>query len=86
MEPLATKLANAFDTLKGTFGYQNRMQAPRMVKIVVSIGTGKVDDKAKIALIEDRLAKITGQKPSPRPAKKSIASFKVREGDTVGYR
>ena len=85
MEPLKTKIERAFDTLKDTFAYRNRMQAPRMDKIVVSIGVGKVDDKARLALIQDRLAKITGQKPSPRPAKQSIASFKLREGDIVGY-
>ena len=85
MEPLTTKLERAFESLKDAFAYANPMQAPRMVKIVVSIGTGKVDDKAKLAMIQDRLAKITGQKPAPRPAKQSIASFKVREGDTVGY-
>ena len=83
MEPLKTKIERAFDTLKDTFAYRNRMQAPRMDKIVVSIGVGKVDDKARLALIQDRLAKITGQKPSPRPAKQSIASFKLREGDIL---
>jgi large subunit ribosomal protein L5 len=56
------------------------MQAPKIEKVVVSVGTGRVQDKAKIALIQDRLAQITGQKASPRPAKQSIASFKLREG------
>ena len=60
------------------------MQGPRITKVVVSSGVGKKRDKKQIELIEDRLAKITGQKPSARPAKISIASFKVREGDTVG--
>lgn len=85
MEPIKAKLERVYDALKDTFAYTNRMQAPRMEKIVVSVGTGKVDDKAKIALIQDRLALITGQKPAPRPARQSIASFKLREGDTVGY-
>ena len=73
------------EALKGTFGYTNRLQAPHLVKTVVSSGTGKVKDKKRIELIEDRLAKITGQKAAPRGAKKSIASFKVRKGDVVGY-
>ena len=54
------------------------------MKVVVSSGVGKKRDKKQIEIIEDRIAKITGQKPSARPAKISIASFKVREGDTVG--
>ena len=53
--------------------------------MIVSVGTGRVDDKAKIALIQDRLALITGQKAAPRAARLSIASFKLREGDIVGY-
>ena len=61
------------------------MQAPKIEKVIVSTGVGKIDDKNKIALIQDRLAKITGQKPSARPAKQSIASFKLREGEVVGY-
>lgn len=79
------KINSAFDTLKGDFGYKNVMQSPRIEKVVVGTGTGKIDDKAKIALIQDRLALITGQKPSPRPAKQSIATFKLREGDIIGY-
>lgn len=61
------------------------MQAPKVEKVVVSVGTGKIDDKQKIALIQDRLARITGQKPAPRPARLSIATFKLREGDIIGY-
>lgn len=82
---MKTKIENAFETLKEAFSYTNRMQAPRIEKVVVSTGIGKIDDKQKVALIADRLARITGQKPSPRPAKQSIASFKLREGDIVGY-
>ena len=84
-QTMKDKLANVFESLKGQFDYKNTMQAPRIEKVVISTGTGKIDDKHKIALIEDRLARITGQKPSPRPARKSIASFKLREGDIIGY-
>ena len=76
---------SAFTALKGQFGYTNPMQAPRLVKVVVSIGIGSVKDKKKIELIADRSARITGQKAAIRGSKKSIASFKVREGDPVGY-
>ncbi|MEK9176775.1 MAG: 50S ribosomal protein L5 [Patescibacteria group bacterium] len=75
----------AFDSMKEVFGYANALQAPRLVKAVVSTGTGKVKDKKKIEIIEDRLARITGQKAAPRGAKKSIATFKLRQGDIVGY-
>ncbi len=85
METIQTRIKNAYQTLKGDFGYKNVMQSPKVEKIVISVGTGRVQDKAKITLIQDRLAQITGQKPSPRPAKQSIASFKLREGDIIGY-
>lgn len=78
-------LKGAYASLKEDFGYKNVMQAPRIAKVVISTGTGKIEDKAKLALIQDRLALITGQKPSPRPARKSIASFKLREGEIIGY-
>lgn len=79
------KQKTAYDTLKGTFGYTNVMSSPKLLKIVVSSGVGKAKDKARNALVEKKLALITGQKPAPRAAKKSIAAFKSREGDIVGY-
>lgn len=66
-------------------GYKNAMQRPRLVKVVVSAGVGSFKDKNKFKIVEDRLARITGQKPAKRGAKVSIATFKSREGDTVGY-
>ena len=85
MPTLKEKTEKTFDALKGPLGYKNRMQTPKVTKIVVSTGVGSLKDKKRIALIEDRIAKITGQKPAPRGAKQSIASFKVRQGDVVGY-
>ncbi len=85
MEQTKQKAAQAYTALKDTFGYKNVMQAPKLTKVVVSIGVGRVSDKARRKLIEDRLSKITGQKVAPRGAKKSIASFKLREGDIIGY-
>lgn len=76
----------AFDSLKGEFGWSNRMQSPRLVKVVVSVGVGKMaKDKGKVELVADRLAKITGQKPASRGAKKAISTYKTRVGDKVGY-
>lgn len=79
------KVKSAFDALKGDFKYKSRMQTPRLVKAVVSVGVNNNVDKKKRELIVERLARITGQTPAVRGAKKSIANFKVREGDTVGY-
>ncbi len=84
METIKQKTAKAFEALKGDFGYKNAMQAPKIVKVVVSSGVGSQKDKKKIELIADRLSKITGQKPVRKGAKQSVAAFKVREGDTVG--
>jgi len=85
MQTYAEKQKNTFEALKGEFGYKNKMQAPKLEKIVISTGIGKVADPKKVELIQDRIARITGQKGAARGAKKSIASFKVREGDVVGY-
>lgn len=74
----------AYQALQETFGYTSAMQGPRVTKVVVSTGVGKKRDKKQVELISDRLAQITGQKPSPRAAHASIASFKLREGEIVG--
>lgn len=84
MKSIKEKQKTAFTALKDTFGYTNVMQAPRLKSVSVSSGVGSFKDKKKIEIVLDRLAKITGQKPSPRGAKQSIASFKSREGDVVG--
>lgn len=80
------KAQKSFDTLKGKFGYKNTMAAPRLMKVIVSTGTGSAmkRDNKRNELVSDRLTKITGQKPSLRGAKQSIASFKIRQGDPVG--
>lgn len=86
MQPsVRTQEKSAFEAMKASFGYKNKLQAPRLVKAVISTGVGKIKDKKKIEIIEDRIARITGQKAAPRGAKQSVASFKVRQGDIVGY-
>jgi large subunit ribosomal protein L5 len=79
------KIKQAFSTLKGAQGYTSSMQAPRVQKVVISVGANTSHDKKRAELITDRLARITGQTPSPRSAKKSVATFKIRAGDVVGY-
>lgn len=86
MELIATQQKTAFKALKEEFGWKNVMQTPRVEKVVVSVGVGKMmKDKQKVELVADRLAKITGQKPAHRGAKKSIATYKTRIGDKIGY-
>jgi large subunit ribosomal protein L5 len=75
----------AYDALSESQGYKNTMRAPRIEKVVISSGTGKAKDKNRNALVADRLARITGQKASERPARVSIAQFKMRAGDIIGY-
>src|SRR3989338_6670733 len=76
----------AYLKMKDAFGYKNALSSPRLAKIIVSTGTGTAlkKDKNRNEAISERLAKITGQKPALRGAKKSIASFKIRQGDPIG--
>ena len=69
------------------FGYQNVMEAPRLQKIVVNVGVGEALDDAKALdhTVQD-VATITGQQPVITRARKSIASFKLREGRAIGVK
>ena len=67
--------------LSKEFGYKNVMAVPRVQKVVVNMGLGEATSNAKLVDVgADELARITGQKPVTRRAKKSIAAFKVRKG------
>lgn len=68
------------------FGYENVMLVPQIKKVVVNAGVGpfRENREAVEAFVAD-LANLTGQKPSPRAARTSIAGFKIRENDIVGY-
>ncbi len=73
------------DAMMKKFGYKNKMQVPKLDKIVVNMGVGEAKDNAK--LMESAVAdmeKITGQKAVVCKAKKSVANFKIREGMTIG--
>jgi len=71
--------------LRKEFGYKNIMAVPRIEKVVVNMGLGDATANAKIIDTgADELARITGQKPVTRRAKKSIAAFKVRKGMPIG--
>jgi len=86
METIKQKEKKAYSTLKAKYGYKSTMAAPHFVKVVVASGTGSGTKRNKDhnKLVMERLAKITGQKPATRGAKKSVASFKIRIGDPVG--
>ncbi|MFH0411097.1 50S ribosomal protein L5 [Corynebacterium sp. L4756] len=75
------------DALNKEFSYDNVMQIPGVVKVVVNMGVGDAarDSKVINGALED-LTAITGQKPQLRRAKKSIANFKLREGMPIGAR
>jgi len=72
-------------TLQEEFGYSNVMEVPGLVKVVVNMGVGEAarDSKLIHGAVED-LTKITGQKPKVTHARKSIAQFKLREGQPIG--
>ncbi|KAA9269557.1 50S ribosomal protein L5 [Corynebacterium amycolatum] len=69
------------------FSYENVMQIPGVTKVVVNMGVGAAaQDKTQINGAINDLTLITGQKPETRRARKSIANFKLREGDAIGAR
>ena len=67
------------------FGYENAMQVPRLEKIVVNMGVGEgVQDNKKVEAAANDLTAITGQHPVITKAKRSIATFKLRQGMSIG--
>ena len=73
------------DSLMKKFNYSSKMEVPRLEKIVINMGVGEasVDSKFIDAAVKD-LELIAGQKPVVTKARKSIAGFKIREGQTIG--
>src|SRR6185312_14352448 len=73
------------DTLAKEFGYANRMQVPRLDKVVLNMGVGEgVNDSKKVTAAAADLGLIAGQKPVITRARKSIATYKLREGMPIG--
>ena len=67
------------------FGYKSNMQIPRLDKVIVSMGVGEaIQNKKLLDAAVDTLTQITGQKAVKTKAKKSIANFKIREGQEIG--
>ena len=73
------------DALQKKFNYKNKFQIPKLSKIVINMGMGECSHNSKLAdTVVKQLANIAGQKPVVTKAKKSIASYKLREGMPVG--
>lgn len=73
------------DAMVEKFGYKNKLQAPKIEKIVINMGVGEAKDNAKV--LENAIGdmeKISGQKAVTTKAKKSVAAFKLREGMPIG--
>lgn len=78
-------LAEAVPALQQKFGYKNVMEIPKLDKIVINMGLGDCKDNAKaFEMAINELTTIAGQKPMVTKAKKSIANFKLREGQNIG--
>ncbi len=73
------------DAMIKKFGYKNVMQVPKLDKIVINMGVGEAKENAKVleAAVSD-METITGQKAVVTKAKKSVANFKIREGQSIG--
>ena len=86
MNRLKEKYLNeVVSSLKEKYNYKSVMEVPKLEKIVINMGVGDATQNSKLleAAVAD-LAKIAGQKPVVTKAKKSIAGFKVREGQAIG--
>ncbi len=75
----------AVPALQQKFGYKNVMEIPKLVKVIINMGLGDCKDNAKaLEAAVAELTTIAGQKPQVTKAKKSVANFKVREGQNIG--
>lgn len=87
---MTTNLKEQFNTkilpaLQKNEKFNNRWAVPRIEKIVVNVGSGQMSTEKKLQeVVKDTLRRITGQEPALRRARKSIASFKLREGAPIG--
>ncbi|KAA0234813.1 MAG: 50S ribosomal protein L5 [Acidimicrobiales bacterium] len=88
--PLAPRLKQRYrddlrDQLRDSLALGNVMEVPRLVKIVVNVGCGEaIENKNVIENVVEDLSTITGQRPQVTRAKKSIANFKIRQGNPIG--
>ena len=89
---MANRIKTMYDekvvpVLMKKFNYKNVNQVPKLVKITINSGLGDIKDNAKsVQLAQEELKQISGQKPILTVAKKSVANFKIREGQNVGMK
>ncbi len=84
---LKEKYQEILPQLKKELSMDNNLAVPNIEKVVINVGIGKYrDSDAIVKEIQEHLSKITGQKPIATLARQSIASFKIRQGMTVGYK
>jgi large subunit ribosomal protein L5 len=89
-ERVTPRLRTQFDKdirkkLTEQFGYKNNMQVPTLQKIVLNMGIGEaVNDRKKVELAAEAMAVIAGQKPVITRSRKSIATYKLRDGQAIG--
>lgn len=77
--------SDVVDAMTKKFGYKNKMQVPKLDKIVINMAVGEAKENAKVLEVAAKdLEMISGQKPVITKAKKSVANFKLREGMPIG--
>ncbi len=87
---MAARLREHYETvvkpeLMKQFSYRNPMEVPKLEKIVINMGVGEaIGDSKRITVAAEELARISGQRPLVTAARKSIANFKLREGQKIG--
>jgi len=87
MNSISQRYKEAIPQLKKEIGLNNQWQLPRIEKVAINVGIGSSRaNNDRIEAIKKALSKISGQQPSKTLSKKSIAGFKVREGDFVGLK
>ena len=82
-----TYTKEAVPQLMKKFGHKTPMAVPRIRKVVLNVGIGKLREKKDaVETVVAHLTMLAGQKPAPRPARIAVSSFKTREGMIVGYK
>lgn len=79
-------LAEVVPAMVRRFDFSNVMQVPKITKVVVNVGVGRIKDEKQLQEIIKMMTLITGQKPALMPAKKSVSAFKTRLGQIIGYK
>lgn len=82
---LETYQKKAVSELQKEFNYSNPLAVPKILKVAVNTGVGRIQDEKQKEAIQKYLMAITGQYAVPRRAKKAIAAFKTRIGQVIGY-